>query len=105
VRVQRVRGITIALATLATAAAVAYAGIIGFVGLVIPHIIRMLWGGDYRRLIPLSMLGGAALLILTDVVARSIIAPQEIPVGIITSLLGAPFFLWVMKRSKSQNYW
>ena len=105
VRVQRVRGITIALATLATAAAVAYAGIIGFVGLVVPHIIRMLWGGDYRRLIPLSMLGGAALLILTDVVARSVIAPQEIPVGIITSLLGAPFFLWVMKRSKSQNYW
>ena len=104
-RVQRIRWITILLATLAAAAAVAFAGVIGFVGLVVPHIIRMLWGGDYRRLIPLSMLGGASLLLLTDVVARSIIAPQEVPVGIITSLLGAPFFLWVLKRSKAQNYW
>ncbi len=105
IRVQRARWITISLATLATAAAVAFAGIIGFVGLVVPHIIRLLWGGDYRRLIPLSMLGGASLLLLTDVVARSIIAPQEIPVGIVTALLGAPFFLWILKLSKAQNYW
>lgn len=105
IRVQRVRWFTIILATLCTAAAVAYAGIIGFVGLVVPHIVRLVWGGDYRRLIPLSMLGGAAMLLLTDVVARSVIAPQEIPVGIITALLGGPFFLWVLRRSKSQNYW
>jgi iron complex transport system permease protein len=105
IRVQRVKWLTVALATLATAAAVAYVGIIGFVGLVIPHIIRMIWGVDYRRLIPLSMLGGAALLLVTDVVARTAIAPQEIPIGIITALLGAPFFLWVLQRSKSQNYW
>lgn len=105
IRVQRVRVLTVLIATLSTAAAVAYTGIIGFVGLVVPHIIRLVCGGDYRRLIPLSMLGGAGMLLLMDVVARSVIAPQEIPVGIITALLGGPFFLWVLKRSKSQNYW
>jgi len=105
VSVQKVRMVIILAATLATAAAVANAGVIGFVGLVIPHVVRLLWGGDYRRLLPLSMLGGASLLLITDVVARTIVAPQEIPVGIITALLGAPFFLWVLKRTKSQNYW
>ncbi len=105
IHVQRARWITILLATLATAAAVAFTGIIGFVGLVVPHIVRLVWGGDYRRLIPLSMLGGASMLLLSDVVARTIIAPQEVPVGIVTALLGAPFFLWVLKRSKAQNYW
>lgn len=105
IRVQRVRWYTIALATLSTAAAVAYTGIIGFLGLVVPHIVRLIWGGDYRRLIPVSMLGGAGLLLIMDVIARSVIAPQEVPVGIVTALLGGPFFLWVLKRSKSQNYW
>lgn len=105
VPVTRVRWLTIIAATLTTAAAVAYAGVIGFVGLIVPHIVRLVWGGDYRRLIPLSLLGGASLLLLTDVVARSVIAPQEVPVGIITSLMGAPFFLWLLRRSKSQNYW
>ena len=105
IRVQRVKWITVLLATVSTAAAVAFAGIIGFVGLVVPHIMRLLYGGDYRRLIPLSILGGGAMLLLMDVVARTVMAPQEVPVGIITSLLGAPFFLWVLKRSKSQNYW
>lgn len=103
--VQKVRIVIVVAATLVTAAAVAYAGVIGFVGLVIPHIVRLIWGGDYRRLLPLSMLCGASLLLITDVVARTISAPQEIPVGIITALLGAPFFLWVLRRSKSQNYW
>ncbi|KAF0110920.1 MAG: iron complex transport system permease protein [Chloroflexi bacterium] len=105
VPVQKVRRIVIVAATLVTAAAVAFAGVIGFVGLVVPHIVRILWGGDYRRLLPLSMICGAGLLLITDVAARTIIAPQEIPVGIITALMGAPFFLWVLKRSKSQNYW
>ena len=105
INVQRARWITILLATLSTAAAVAFTGIIGFVGLVVPHIIRLVWGSDYRRLIPLSMLGGASMLLLSDVVARTIIAPQEVPVGIVTALLGAPFFLWILKRSKAQNYW
>jgi len=105
VPVARVRWLTIIAATLVTAAAVAYAGVIGFVGLIVPHLVRLIWGGDYRRIIPLSLLGGAALLLLTDAVARTLIAPQEIPVGIITALLGAPFFLWILRRSKSQNYW
>lgn len=105
IAVTRIRWLTIIAATLTTAAAVAYAGVIGFVGLIVPHIIRMLWGGDYRKLIPLSFLGGASLLLLTDVAARSLFAPQVIPVGIITALLGAPFFLWILRRSRSQNYW
>ncbi|MCX6056271.1 MAG: iron ABC transporter permease [Chloroflexi bacterium] len=103
--VQKVRRILIVVSTLVTASAVSFAGVIGFVGLVVPHIIRILWGGDYRRILPLSMIGGASLLLITDVAARTIMAPQEIPVGIITALLGAPFFLWVLNRSKSQNYW
>ena len=105
IRVNRVRWLTVIAATMMTAAAVAYAGIIGFVGLVIPHLIRLVWSGDYRKLIPLSFLGGAALLLVTDVAARTMMAPQEIPVGIITALIGAPFFLWILRRSKSQNYW
>lgn len=105
VPVQKVRLLVILSATLASAAAVAYAGVIGFIGLVVPHIVRLVWGGDYRRLLPLAMMGGASLLLVTDTVARSILAPQEVPVGIITALLGAPFFLWVLKRTKAQNYW
>lgn len=99
--VRRVRFLVIASATLATAAAVAFTGVIGFVGLIMPHLARLLWGSDYRRLIPLSALGGAVLLLLADVVARVILAPQELPVGIITALLGAPFFLWVLRRSQA----
>lgn len=105
VHVDCVRRMVLIGASLATAAAVAYAGVIGFVGLVVPHLVRLIWGGDYRRLLPFSLLGGALLLLLTDVVSRTVMAPQEVPVGIITALLGAPFFLWVLKRSKSQNYW
>jgi iron complex transport system permease protein len=105
VPVTRVRWLTVIAATIMTAAAVAYAGVIGFVGLVVPHLIRLVWSGDYRKLIPLSFLGGASLLLITDVVARTLMAPQEIPVGILTALIGAPFFLWILRRSKSQNYW
>ncbi len=105
VPVERVRRWTVFAASMATAAAVAFAGVIGFVGLIVPHLIRLIWGADYRRLLPLSMLGGASLLLLTDLAARTVMAPQELPVGILTALLGAPFFLWVLKRSKSQNYW
>ena len=103
--VERTRRIILAAASLTTAAAVAFTGIIGFVGLIIPHIIRLVWGGDYRRLLPQAMLGGAALLLAADVAARVILAPQEVPLGIITALLGAPFFLWVLRRSRQQNLW
>jgi len=84
---------------------VAYAGIIGFVGLAVPHVIRLLWGGDYRRLIPLSIIAGAAALLLADILARTIIAPQEVPLGVVTAMFGAPFFLWVLRRTKRQTFW
>lgn len=104
-RVNRVRVLVILAASLATAAAISVAGIIGFVGLIVPHVIRLIWGGDYRHLLPASMIGGASLLLFSDVAARVVLAPQELPVGIITALVGAPFFFWVLSRAKRQNYW
>jgi iron complex transport system permease protein len=104
-RVGTARILIVAAATLATAAAVAFAGIIAFVGLVVPHIIRLAWTSDYRHLLPLSMIGGAAMLLISDVIARTVVAPQVLPVGIVTALIGAPFFFWVLRRAKQQNYW
>lgn len=103
--VRRAKFIVIVAASLVTAAAVSFAGIIGFVGLVVPHIVRIWWGVDYRRLIPLSIIGGAAVLLFADVLARIVLAPQELPVGIVTALAGAPFFLWVLRRAKNQGIW
>lgn len=103
--VGRARAVILAAASLTTAAAVAFAGIIGFIGLVVPHIVRMWFGADYRRVIPLSILGGASALLISDVIARVVLAPQELPVGIVTALAGAPFFLWVLRRAKNQGYW
>ena len=84
--------------SLATSCAVCAGGIISFVGLISPHIIRKLFGSDHHKLIPLSMIGGAILLLLADSLARTVIAPSEIPVGIITSLIGVPFFIIVLKK-------
>ncbi len=103
--VTRARTLILLAASLATAAAVSFSGIIGFIGLIVPHVIRMWFGADYRRLLPLSLISGAGALLLADVIARSVIAPQELPVGIVTALVGAPFFLWVLRRSKNQGYW
>jgi iron complex transport system permease protein len=103
--VRRAKFIIIVAASLVTAAAVSFAGIIGFVGLVVPHIVRIWWGVDYRRLIPLSIIGGAAVLLFADVLARIVLAPQELPVGIVTALAGAPFFLWVLRRARNQGIW
>ncbi len=103
--IRRAKFMIIIASSLVTAAAVSFAGIIGFVGLVVPHIVRIWWGVDYRRLIPLSILGGASVLLIADVLARIVIAPQELPVGIVTALAGAPFFLWVLRRAKNQGYW
>jgi iron complex transport system permease protein len=97
--VRRSRTILILAASLATAAAVAFSGVIGFIGLIVPHLARLIWGPDYRRLLPLSILGGAIALLVADMLARVILAPQELPVGVITALAGAPFFLWVLRRS------
>jgi len=103
--VRRARFTIIIAASLVTAAAVSFAGVIGFVGLIVPHMVRIWWGVDYRRLIPLSILGGAAVLLFADVLSRIVLAPQELPVGIVTALAGAPFFLWVLRRAKNQGLW
>ena len=103
--VPRMRLVIIVAASLTTAAAVAFTGVIGFVGLIVPHLVRLLWSSDYRHLLPLSLICGAAFLLAADVLARTLLAPQEIPVGIITALAGAPFFLWVLRRAKQQHMW
>lgn len=100
--VERLKLILVGAATLMTAAAVAFGGLIGFVGLVVPHALRLLGGPDYRRLLPLSAIGGAAFLILADLVARTALAPQELPAGVVTALLGAPFFIFLLRRLKRQ---
>jgi len=101
---RRSRTVVVAAATLATASAVAFSGIIGFAGLIVPHILRRIWGGDMRRLMPLSIAGGAALLLAADILSRVILAPQELPVGIITALAGAPFFLAILRRTKKGRW-
>lgn len=88
-----------ALTALLTGTLVAVSGGIGFVGLMLPHILRLLVGADHRRLLPVAALAGAIFLIWVDVLARVVVAPQELPIGIITALLGAPFFIWLMRRS------
>jgi iron complex transport system permease protein len=100
VNVERVKLTLVVAATLMTSAVVAFGGLIGFVGLIVPHSLRLLGGPDYRRLIPLSAIGGAAFLILADLVARTIVAPQELPVGVVTAIAGAPFFVFLLRRLK-----
>jgi iron complex transport system permease protein len=100
VNVERIKLSILGSATLMTAAAVAFGGLLAFVGLVVPHVLRILGGPDYRRLLPLSAIGGAAFLILADLIARTLFAPQEFPVGVITALLGAPFFVFLLRRLK-----
>lgn len=85
-------------ASLATAVAVTTAGSIGFVGLVVPHILRLRFGNDQRMLLPAAALGGGALLMLADLVARTVIAPTQLPVGVITAMIGVPVFLWLLSR-------
>lgn len=96
VRVQLIKTLTIALVALAVGLSVASAGVIGFVGIVAPHTIRLLLGPDNRLLLPLTILFGGALLVAADVVARTLVAPAELPIGVVTSAIGAPFFLWLL---------
>lgn len=102
---ERVKAFLLLVASLTTAAAVSFCGIIGFIGLIVPHTMRLLWGSDYRRLLPLSIVGGASSLLLADVLARLALAPQTLPLGIVTALAGAPFFLWVLQRAKHRALW
>ncbi|MEW5960874.1 MAG: iron ABC transporter permease [Chloroflexota bacterium] len=100
VSVRQIRLLIVLAAALATAAAVASSGIIGFVGLIAPHIARLLWGPVHARLLPTSALLGALLLVLADTAARTVLAPVELPVGILTALLGAPFFLYLLRARR-----
>jgi iron complex transport system permease protein len=99
-RAEQIRLVVVLAATLGTAAAVSVSGLIGFVGIIVPHTVRMLAGASYRRVLPLSMLLGAAFLVATDVVARTVSAPAELPIGVITAFCGAPFFMVVLRRRK-----
>ena len=95
---ERTKIVLIVAASLATAAAVSFSGLIGFVGLIAPHAVRLVWGMDYRTLLPMSAIVGAAFLILADMVARTVASPAELPVGIITAFCGAPFFLYLLRK-------
>ncbi len=100
VNVEKVKLIMLLSATLITAAAVSFAGSIGFVGIIIPHAVRLIWGPDYRFLLPLSTVVGAIFLILADTLARTVMGAAEVPVGVITALFGAPFFLYLLRQKK-----
>jgi iron complex transport system permease protein len=96
--VRRFQTLLLLLICLTTAVAVAVSGVIGFVGLIVPHLLRLLLGADHRALVPASALAGALLLLAADTLARTLAAPAEIPVGIVTALVGAPVFLWFLRR-------
>ena len=99
VPVERVKQAGYLAASLAVAASVAAVGIIGFVGLIVPHAVRMVWGGDHRVLVPACFLGGGAFLVITDTLARTVVAPQELPTGVVTALIGVPLFAVLLVRS------
>jgi cobalamin transport system permease protein len=100
VNVRRVRGVVIVAATIGTAAAVAVSGLIGFVGIIVPHTVRLLAGGSYRIVLPLSIVAGAGFLVLADTLARTMLAPAELPIGVVTAFFGAPFFAIVLRTSR-----
>lgn len=101
--IERLRIVSIVIVAILTAAAVSFAGIVGFVGLVIPHLIRMIVGPGHRVLVPASALGGAFLLVLADTFARTAIAYAELPLGMLTALIGGPFFFMLIKSSQNRN--
>ncbi|MGE7943000.1 FecCD family ABC transporter permease [Lysinibacillus xylanilyticus] len=100
VNVKRSKYIILVGGSMLTGAAVAVSGTIGFVGLVVPHMTRMLWGSDHRHLLPLSFLNGATLLIICDLIARTIIMPRELPIGVITAFIGAPVFSYIFYKQR-----
>ena len=103
VNVERLRLTVVIAATLGVAAAVSVSGLIGFVGIIVPHTVRLTASPSYRVLLPVSMIGGAAFLVLADVVARTAQAPDEIPIGVITAIIGAPFFLFVLRSRRARQ--
>ena len=105
IEVERTKLWVLTFSALATAAAISVAGIIGFVGLIVPHMVRIVVGPDHRVLLPASVMAGAVFLIWCDTVARMIIAPSELPVGVVTASLGAPFFLYLLRRRRRLMGW
>lgn len=99
--VEQLKKLTIVFTSMAIGAAVAVSGIIGFVGLVVPHLARLLLGSDHRRLLPSSILLGSTLILLADVIARTAVVPAELPIGIVTSCIGGPFFLWLLINKRT----
>ncbi|MCS7281934.1 MAG: iron ABC transporter permease [Anaerolineae bacterium] len=104
VAVERTKGVLILAVSLATAAAVSVSGTVGFIGLIVPHIVRLLWGPDHRFLLPMSGVVGAISLILADSIARTAFAPRELPLGVVTAVAGAPFFLYLLRRQKREVF-
>ncbi|MFW5988408.1 MAG: FecCD family ABC transporter permease, partial [bacterium] len=100
VNVELIKKVILGVATFIVSISVAYGGLISFVGLVIPHILRILVGNDHRVLLPLSTLGGALFLLIADTLARTVIAPVEIPIGVITSAIGGPFFIYLLIKRR-----
>src|SRR5699024_1807181 len=105
VQTERLKKWIILLVALAVGTSVSAAGIIGFVGLVVPHLLRLIIGPDHRLLLPGAALLGACLLLASDLAARTLVAPTELPIGIITATLGAPFFLWLLLRNKNLTHY
>jgi iron complex transport system permease protein len=105
VAVERDKRLILLLGSLLTAAAVSVSGLIGFVGLLVPHVMRLLCGPDHRLLLLTSALAGASFLVLADLLARTVLPPAELPVGIVTAFLGGPFFLWLLRRTRKEYQW
>ena len=103
--VEKFRLVIVAAASLVAATAVAFTGVIAFVGLIVPHLVRILWGHDCQRLIPLATRGGGVVLLAADIVARTALAPRTMPVGIVTSVAGALFFLWLLRSARREVFW
>jgi iron complex transport system permease protein len=101
VEVEKIKLVLVGLASLMTAAAVSVSGLIGFVGLIVPHWVRLMVGSNHRFLLPLAGLSGMILMVAADTIARTVLAPVEIPIGIVMALVGAPFFLYLLRRKKA----
>jgi iron complex transport system permease protein len=104
ISVERTKRLLILLTALAVGTAVSFSGIIGFIGLVAPHLVRLLFGPDHRVLLPLSVPAGGSLLLAADTLSRTVVAPAELPVGIVTAMVGGPFFIWLLVRSRGRGY-
>ena len=103
--VERTKRLIVVLAAMATGATVALTGVIGFVGLVVPHLVRLVVGPNHRTLLPASILLGAILMLLADLLARTLVLPAELPIGILTSCIGGPFFIWLLLRRRALGGW